>query len=134
MAIDQGQLVFKDLTFDSQKNMNVVSMLLNPMDMRYIRPKNFKTIRSSTHIRALIMGNDNIESVEVVIDNQDRFVMEKSKQNNPNLFYAPWNATKYDDQIIHQLEIIIHLIGGSEEQINEPPSLFSLPPFLPKLF
>ena len=126
MAIDQGQLVFKDLKFDSQKNMNVVSMLLNPMDMRYIRPKNFKTIRSSTHIRALIMGNDNIESVEVVIDNQDRFVMEKSKQNNPNLFYAPWNATKYDDQIIHQLEIIIHLIGGSEEQINEPPSLFSL--------
>ena len=38
-------------------------MLLNPMDMRYIRPKNFKTIRSSTHIRALIMGNDNIESI-----------------------------------------------------------------------
>ena len=68
MAIDQGQLVFKDLTYISQ-NMNV-AMLLNPMDMSYIRPKVFKTIRSSTHIRALIMGND-IESVEVVIDDQD---------------------------------------------------------------
>ena len=123
MAIDQGQLVFKDLTFSPKKNMNV-AMLLNPMDMSYIRPKDFKTIRSSTHIRALIMGND-IESVEVVIDGKDRFVMEKSNINQ-NLFYAPWNATEYHDQNIHKVEMILHFVGGSEEKINEPPSLFSL--------
>ena len=113
MAIDQGQLVFKDLTYISQ-NMNV-AMLLNPMDMSYIRPKDFKTIRSSTHIRALIMGND-IESVEVVIDDQDKFNLTKSNLK-PNLFYAPWNSTKYDDHNIHKVEMNLHFNNGPEEKI-----------------
>jgi hypothetical protein len=124
MAIDHGQLVFKDLKYEYNNNESIV-LLLNPMDMSYIRPKTFNSIQSSTHIRALAMGI-NITNVVVKIDEQgdQTYVLEKSLIKN-NLFLAPWDATKYNDSKVHTVEMSIHYFNGTVEKQKES-TLFSL--------
>ena len=111
MAVDQGQLTFKDLVHEpSQKALTV---LTNPTDMRYVQPQDFRLIQTSTHIRALVFTNDHVEKVNVVIDDQDEYTLSKVK-NHDHLYVSPWNAKKYQDQNVHTAKVVVFFKDGTK--------------------
>ena len=114
MAIDQGQLTFMDLRHDEDRTS--LAILTNPMDMKFVQPQDFSLIKSSTHIRALVFTKNKksqFESVKVIIDSQDEYILHKANKSHDQLYISKWNSKKYQDQKVHTAKIILHFADGS---------------------
>ena len=119
LALDQGQLVFKDGHYED--GMESFSIITNPMDMTFVQPEDFHLIRSSTHLRALIFTSKRIAKAEMIIDDAHTFVL--ASENRP-LFVAEWNSTIFQDNQIHTAKIIINYHDGTVE--SQPEIRFSV--------
>ncbi len=103
LAIDQGQLVFKDFT--AIKQADAYALILNPQDMSFVQPKDLSLVHASTHIRVLVFANKPIEELQVLLDDSKAY---KLTQKSPNLFTAPWSPSKFKDGQVHQLKVIMN--------------------------
>ena len=119
MAIDQGQLTFMDLTHN--ENRTSFAILTNPMNMKFVQPQDFSLIQSSSHIRALIFTKKNaeLESVKVLIDSQDEFILHKASETHEQLYISKWSSKKYQDQKVHTAKIILHFADSSIGKIKK---------------
>ena len=117
MAIDQGQLTFMDLTHD--ENRTSFAMLTNPMNMKFVQPQDFSLIQSSSHIRALIFTKNAVESVKVLIDSQDEYILHKASDTHDQLYISKWNSRKYQDEKVHTAKIILQFTDGSIVEQDE---------------
>lgn len=110
------------LSVDNFKRPPIV-LITNPKDGRYIIPNKEPThlISSSTHIRILIWSTDPIISVRALIDDQvldlaAEYVgigkswssIQAVDESDPHipLWTIPWDPTKYDDKLLHNLVVI----------------------------
>ena len=120
MAIDQGQLTFMDLRHDEDRTS--LAILTNPMDMKFVQPQDFSLIKSSTHIRALVFTKNKksqFESVKVIIDSQDEYILHKASDTHDQLYISKWNSKKYQDQKVHTAKIILHFADSSIGKIKK---------------
>ena len=106
LAVDQGQLVFKDFIFNSKEPKPKMTIMLNPMDFTYTRPINVEFIKESTHMRILAFVDPD-DKLEVKIDGKLSIPLKRSSKDVP-LFTAPWNPKSFVDDQEHSIQVILN--------------------------